>query len=89
MQLNSPTGRSSSFSINAKEYVDNELANIEKQIEEHNKTTDIDPEPTFDIVSIMVDEKQEAFMRKTIESSKDFWEWVEEKPAISEVKMEQ
>ena len=89
VQLNSPTGRSSSFSINAKEYVDNELANIEKDIDAHNATTEIDPEPTFDIVTVSVDEKQEILVRKAIESSDDFWEWVDEKPPIAEVKMDQ
>lgn len=89
VQLNSPTGRSCSFSINAKEYVDNELENIQKEIEKHNSISEVDPEPTFDIVSITVDEKQEDMIRKTIESSADFWEWVEDKPPIDEIKMDQ
>lgn len=87
VQLNSPTGRSCSFEINANEYVDKELLNIKKSIDDENEKAD--DVVTFDIVSVMVDETQEKMFRSSIEKSDDFWEWIEETAPLAEVKMEQ
>jgi hypothetical protein len=87
VQLNSPTGRSSSFSVNAKEYIDKELENIEKSIAEFNAAEDEDPAPVVETVSISVEESQEKMLRATIEKSENFWEWVEDVPQLKEVPM--
>lgn len=89
VQLNSPTGRSCSFEINAKEYVDKELLNIEKSIQEANAAgSSNEEEITFDIITVKVDESQEASFKAMVEKSEDFWEWVNDTPPIKEVKME-
>lgn len=87
VQLNSPTGRSCSFEILAKTYIDNELKHIENAIKEENEREEDDV--TFDIVTVQIDEKQEKKFREMIESSEDFWEWAEEHAPIKEIKMEQ
>lgn len=87
VQLNSPTGRSCSFQVNAKDYVDNELRHIEKAIKEENDKSE--EKVTFDIVTVQIDESKEAQFRSMIEKSDDFWEWAEEHPPLVEVKMEQ
>jgi len=76
VQLNSPTGRSSTFEVNALEYVDKELAYVEKYIEDFNKN--LEESESFDFVSVTFDEKQEAMFRDMIEKSDDFIEWANE-----------
>jgi hypothetical protein len=87
VQLNSPTGRSCSFEIKAKDYIDNELKHIEEAINEENSKEEDDV--TFDIITVQIDESQEKAFRAMIEKSEDFWEWAEEHAPIKEVKMEQ
>lgn len=85
VQLNSPTGRSCSFSVNAKEYVDKELSNIEKSIKEFNEQQEDesgDLETSIETVSISIDESQEKLIRETIEKSDNFHEWIEDEKLL-------
>ncbi len=84
IKLNSPTGRSSTFEVSAKEYIDNELANIEKFITDFN--TNLEESESFDFVSIHVDEANEKMIRDAIEKSDDFLEWLVE-PEIKPIEV--
>lgn len=87
VQLNSPTGRSSSFKLSADVYIKNEVEHRKQAIEEYNASCD-EPREVIDINTIIVDEKNEQSIRTAIENSDDFLEWVEQKPELVEVKQE-
>jgi hypothetical protein len=92
VQLNSPTGRSSKFEVNAKDYIDNELKAIEDGINEFNENPVDNLLVNFDVHTITIkdeDLNRLAEIKAEIESDPNFWEWCEGATSLQEVKMGQ